>query len=214
MGAEAPPPRDPYVTLEAPVTFEIERIKNSRFIGEARPVPDEDTAAEAIDAVRASMPDARHHCWAWRLQGPERFKSSDDGEPGGSAGRPILAQITGRELFDVVVVVTRYFGGTKLGVGGLMRAYGSAAAQVLDHGVVRTITPKRDLWIAYDYAETTLVESALRTLELEPAESRYEDRVTLRLAIPDGDWEAVRAGLSEHTQGRVRFADDSDSTRD
>ena len=106
MGAEAPPPRDPYATLEAPVTFEIERIKNSRFIGEARPVTDEDAAAEVIDAVRASMPDARHHCWAWRLQGPERFKSSDDGEPGGSAGRPILAQITGRELFDVVVVVT------------------------------------------------------------------------------------------------------------
>lgn len=208
MAAEAPPPRDPYTTLEAPATFEIERIKNSRFIGEARPITDEGEAAAAIEAVRASMPDARHHCWAWRLQGPERFKSSDDGEPGGSAGRPILAQITGRELFDVVVVVTRYFGGTKLGVGGLMRAYGSAAAHVLDRAVVRTIVPKRDLWIAYDYTETTLVESALRALELEAAESRYEERVTLRLSIPDGDQDDVRAGLSEHTQGRVRFVDD------
>jgi uncharacterized YigZ family protein len=205
-GAELPPVRPPYRTIAGPVRYEIERVKGSRFLGEARPIANEQAAAAAIASIREAMPDATHHCFAWRLREGGLFKSSDDGEPGGSAGRPILAQIAGHELDDVLVVVTRYFGGVKLGVGGLVRAYGLAAAKVLEAAEGITVTPKRPLWIAYDYGDTTPVESALRALELAPVRTEYAEGVRALLEVPDADWERVRATLRDHTSGRVRFA--------
>lgn len=109
--------RQPYLTLSAPFEFEIEPIKHSRFIAHAIPVSDETVIPDIIKYIRNSAPDAGHHCWAYILKQPERLKFSDDGEPGGSAGRPILNQLQGRELFDSLVIVSRHFGGTKLGVG-------------------------------------------------------------------------------------------------
>lgn len=201
-------PRAPYQTIAAGLRHEIDRIKNSRFICDIRPVSDEAAVQAAIATARAEMPDARHHCWAYQLHAGERFKSSDDGEPGGSAGRPILAQINGRDLHDVVVIVTRYFGGTKLGVGGLIRAYASAAAKTLDLAEVITITPRRDLWIAYAYDDTTAVEAALRALEMTPSDIDYADRVVARLEVPDADWVRVRDVLIEHTAGRIGLTED------
>ena len=206
-----PTPRDPYLTIAASVRHEIERVKNSRFIGDARPVTSEDEARAAIEDIRAEMPDASHHCYAYTLRTPDHFKFSDDGEPGGSAGRPILARIQGLELFDVVVVVTRYFGGTKLGVGGLVRAYGEAAAKALTAAEIATITPKRSLGFAYAYDDTTMVEGALRTLEVEPVSTEYTDRVTSVLEVPDHDWTRVRETLLDLTAGRVTFQQDDEA---
>src|SRR5690606_11612852 len=109
------------------------REKGSRFIAEVFPVETEEEAAAAIEAVRRREHAATHHCTAYRL-GPEGelFRASDDGEPSGTAGLPILRQIEARGLTNTLVVVTRYFGGTKLGRGGLIRAYGEAAARALD----------------------------------------------------------------------------------
>lgn len=104
--------------------------KRSRFIGELWPVPDEEEARTLIAAVRKKYPDARHHCWAWIL--PDgAFRWSDDGEPGGTAGAPMLEVLRGAELYGVLCVVTRYFGGTLLGSGGLVRAYSKATALAL-----------------------------------------------------------------------------------
>ena len=104
--------------------------KRSRFIGEIFPVSSEDEAKERITAVRKKYPDARHHCWAWIL--PDgAFRWSDDGEPGGTAGGPMLEILRGADVFGVLCVVTRYFGGTLLGSGGLVRAYSKAAALAL-----------------------------------------------------------------------------------
>ncbi|MGM9614863.1 MAG: IMPACT family protein [Oscillospiraceae bacterium] len=104
--------------------------KRSRFIGELWPVPDEEEAKALIAAVRKKYPDARHHCWAWIL--PDgAFRWSDDGEPGGTAGAPMLEVLRGAELYGVLCVVTRYFGGTLLGSGGLVRAYSKATALAL-----------------------------------------------------------------------------------
>lgn len=101
--------------------------KRSRFIGELWPVPDEEEAKARIAAVRKKYPDARHHCWAWIL--PDgAFRWSDDGEPGGTAGAPMLEVLRGANLYGVLCVVTRYFGGTLLGSGGLVRAYSKATA--------------------------------------------------------------------------------------
>jgi uncharacterized YigZ family protein len=143
-GNDAPPP---YRTIAEGLRHEPPKTKGSRHIATIAPVATTAAAEAVVARVRDEMPDATHHAFAWRLRagdGPSglSFRSSDDGEPSGSAGRPILAQIDGRELTDVVVVVTRYFGGTKLGVGGLVRAYGGAAAEALDLAEIVEVVPE------------------------------------------------------------------------
>jgi len=200
-----PKPRPPYQTIAAPLRYEIDPIKGSRFITELQPVTDADAALTLVSEIRNEFPDATHHCWAFRLREPESSRSSDDGEPGGSAGRPILAQLAGRELYDLVAVVVRYFGGTKLGVGGLMRAYGGATAKTLDRAELKTVTPRRPLLLAHSYDDTAAIASALASLKLRPTNSDYGARVELRLEVPDADWERVRDELRNHTAGRVLF---------
>ena len=195
--------RQPYLTLSKSCEFEIEPIKHSRFIAVAIPTADEMAIPDLINSVRASAPDAGHHCWAYILKQPERLKFSDDGEPGGSAGRPMLNQLQGRELFDCLVVVTRYFGGTKLGVGGLMRAYGGAVAQCLDRASIKTITPTLPLWIRYEYSDTSNVEAALLGLKLEVSETLYGEHIDARLQIPDTEIIDIYQSLSTQVGGRL-----------
>ena len=147
-------------TVRGPSRYEPERTKGSRFIAAISPAQDVQAAEAFVASLRSEYDDASHHCFAWRL-GPdgETFRSSDDGEPGGSAGRPILLQIEGHDLTDTVVVVTRYFGGTKLGVGGLVRAYGGAAGQALDRAEILITEITRTLHIEYPYECTGAVEA-------------------------------------------------------
>ncbi len=114
--------KDTYLTLEAPATAAL-RERSSKFLSFAWPVHDEEQIRGHLEALRKEYYDATHHCYAWRL-GPqgERFRANDDGEPSGTAGRPILGQMLSREVTDCLVVVVRYFGGTKLGVPGLIAA--------------------------------------------------------------------------------------------
>jgi len=195
--------RQPYLTLSGPCEFEIEPIKQSRFIANAVPVSDEPSIPDAINTIRLCSPDAGHHCWAYILKQPERLKSSDDGEPGGSAGRPMLNQLQGRELFDCLVVVTRYFGGTKLGVGGLMRAYGGAVAQCLDRADFKTVTPTLPLWLRYEYSDTSHVESVLLGLKLTAAETLYGEKIDARLQVPDNEIIDVYKILTTQVGGRL-----------
>ena len=113
-------------------------VKGSKFIGALFPVVSEDDVASQLHAVRKKYFDATHNCYAWRLY-PDLEKSSDDGEPSGSAGKPILQVLSGAGLHNALVVVTRYFGGTKLGVGGLVRAYGDAARAAIEDAPVRQL---------------------------------------------------------------------------
>ncbi|MGB1311930.1 MAG: IMPACT family protein [Leucothrix sp.] len=195
--------RQPYLTLSAPCEFEIEPIKHSRFIANAFPVSNEAAVPELINTVKTHAPDAGHHCWAYILKQPERLKFSDDGEPGGSAGRPMLNQLQGRELFDCLVIVTRYFGGTKLGVGGLMRAYGGAVAQCLDRADFKTVTPTLPLWIRYQYTDTSYVEAALLGMKLVADETRYGEHIDARIQVPDSDMIDVYNALSTQVGGRL-----------
>ena len=117
-------------TLSAPSSFEGPAIKGSRFPAFAQRIADEAEAASFVRSIREQHPGLRHCCWAYRLH-DGAYRSSDDGEPGGSAGRPILAQLEGAQLVDACVAVVRYSGGIKLGVGGLIRAYAGAAREVL-----------------------------------------------------------------------------------
>lgn len=191
-------------TIDHPAVLEIPKIKGSRFLSAAKQVASEAEALGFLTTRREEDPGATHHCYAWRL-GPagDGFRAGDDGEPSGTAGRPILQEIDGRGLTDVVVVVTRYYGGTKLGTGGLIRAYGEAAGRVLDEAGVREEPVVEALHLAYSYDFSGSVLGVLNAFSIEPAESSYEERIQLRVAVPIGEVESFRSALRDATHGRI-----------
>ena len=127
-----------YLTFATSIQVEPDPIKKSRFIGDGAPITSLGEATAFVEKVRARYPDAGHHCYAWRLNaGDDGFRVNDDGEPGGTGGQPILNHIDGANLRGVVIVVTRYFGGTKLGKGGLIRAYGGTAGDVIRNAEIK-----------------------------------------------------------------------------
>ena len=201
-------PRDSYQTLVVPAGAEPPKVKGSRFIGDAFPVATADEALAAVGAVRQREHAARHHGWAYRLlpDAPSP-RSSDDGEPSGSTGVPILREIEGRELFGVVVVVTRYYGGTKLGVGGLVRAYSAAAGAALDAATRRTVVVRETVRLAFAFADAS---PAMRLLDQFDAEVEAQDYTTqgteLQLAVRRGEVDALQAAFVEATAGRGRVA--------
>ena len=142
----------PYLSIPSALRHEIDPILGSRFVADVAPASDATSALELVERVRAEFPDASHHCWAWRLPPAGiDFRYSDDGEPRGSAGVPILKRIEGAGLVGVCAVVTRWFGGTKLGVGGLMRAYGGAAAAALAEVGSVEVVPTTPCTVVYPY---------------------------------------------------------------
>lgn len=197
--------RETYRTLAAAVRCETERIKGSRFVGRAAPATSVDQALAIVEAERERYADARHHCFAWRLSAdPRDERSSDDGEPAGSAGPPILRQIHGRDLSGVVVVVTRWFGGVKLGVGGLVRAYGGCAAATLDTGAIRIVVHTVDLVLVHDYAAGGLVEALLRRTGGESRGADYGAQVVTHVRVPRTQREAFVRDFVDGTAGRGR----------
>jgi uncharacterized YigZ family protein len=198
--------REKYVTLAAEKRCEIEKVKGSRFLATAIPVAGADAAAAFVARVRAELRDATHNCWAWRLDADGRtYRFSDDGEPGGSAGRPILQQIEGRELAFTAVVVTRYFGGTKLGVGGLVRAYGKAAAAVLDAAPRRTVEVTVRVLLELPYECNGALQALLAARGFAVAGAEYGAHVRLALDVPVGRVDEFRREARDRTAGRVRF---------
>ncbi len=194
-----------YRTPEAPLALEIPKIKGSRFLAHVAPCADAEAAMAHVDAVRREHHSARHVCWAWRVgEDGGTTRSSDDGEPSGSAGKPILAALTGVDLTFAVVTVTRWFGGTKLGVGGLVRAYGGAAAAVLDQVSVRTVVPTLDVVVRCAYADLGLLEAFVAREGIVAARSDYGARVCATYSVPTAEAEALAARLLEASHGRIR----------
>lgn len=188
-------------TLAAESRHEIDKVKGSRFLATVAPVPGVEEARELLARVRRELHDARHHGSAWRLRGGE-FRYSDDGEPSGSTGKPILAAIDGRELQNVAVVVTRWFGGTKLGVGGLMRAYGGAAAAALERAAIVTVTLERRFRLTHPYECSGPVQGLLAEQGLAPSSADYGAEVQLELSIPLRACEPFLSEFIERTAGR------------
>jgi len=195
-------------TLQAPHAVEIDKVKGSRFLGSAFPVETEAGVAESLQRLARTHRDATHHAFAWRLApsaepgaGRERWRTGDDGEPAGSAGRPILQELDARELVDTLVVVTRWYGGTKLGVGGLVRAYGAAAAAVLEEARVRTTLVRRRLRVHHPYACSGAVAAVLAAHGLVPERGSYEASVSLEVAVPVEVVDEVVRELRDATSG-------------
>lgn len=193
-------------TIVAPIRHEAEATKGSRFIATAAPATSEDEAKALLGAAHDEMPDASHHCWAWRIASPSIDRAGDAGEPGGSAGRPILAQIAGRDLVDTAVVVTRYFGGTKLGVGGLVRAYGGAAAEALELAKTARWRQMTELEIRHVHADTDAIVRAMAQFGVQDLGVNYGESVHRRISLAADDIDALDSALADATAGRVRLS--------
>lgn len=175
---------DQFQTLEQPSQAEY-HDRGSLFIAYASPVQSVDQCKLRLNAIRKEHPKATHHCFAYRL-GIEgiQFRSSDNGEPSGTAGRPILAQIDSRELTDVQVVVVRYFGGTQLGIPGLIQAYKSATALCLQlTPIVRKLVLTHFVF-EFDYTRTNEVMRLIRELDGELLEQQHDLFSKLKVGMP------------------------------
>jgi len=189
-------------TLAEPSRYLADPIKGSRFEAVLAPATTEAEAMALIHQVQAEAADASHHCWAWLLA-DGRSRSWDAGEPRGSAGRPILAQIEGHEVVDVVVVVSRWFGGTKLGVGGLIRAYGGTAGKALDRSSIVSVASRCVLLVEHEYDDTGAVQAIVSARHLQVAGTEWGQRVAMRLDVEEDIVDELLRELRDRTAGRA-----------
>lgn len=193
-----------FTTLAASAEARI-REKASVFLAYAAPAASEEEARAVLAERERLHWDATHNCSAWAVRGGVR-RANDAGEPSGSAGAPILAAIEGAGLVDCIVVVTRWYGGTKLGVGGLVRAYGEAAAQALAEAPRRTGVPARTVSVRYPYAHTAAVMRALERAGAVGMEHGYAEggaEGIVEAAVPEDVAAALGDELREATSGTV-----------
>ncbi len=181
------------------------RVINSRFIATAGRAATVDAARRFIQDIRAEMPDATHHVYAFKVgYGSNLIEGmSDDGEPSGTAGPPVLTVLRGADLGDVVVVVTRYFGGTKLGTGGLVRAYSDAARQVLAALPIELKIEKRMIGLTVPYHFFERVRLLLEAHRAVIEEQEFSAEVTLYASLPADQLEPLAAAVQNLTAGQV-----------
>ncbi|MCX7555271.1 IMPACT family protein [Xanthomonadaceae bacterium JHOS43] len=191
-------------TLAAPARLEID-VKKSRFLAQAAPVASPEEALAFLSNV--SDPSATHNCWAYRIGQGYRF--SDDGEPASTAGKPILAAIDGQGIDGVMVVVTRWFGGIKLGAGGLVRAYGGTAAECLRQAERRVVVPHLTAHLTCAFEHAGSAYSALHQHGAEKTGERYApEGLTLTLRLPAANLDALANTLRDATRGQARLVVD------
>ncbi len=181
-------------------------IQKSRFIAYTSHVETEAEARDFVTAIKKKHFDARHNCSAWVLGADSsQQKSNDDGEPGGTAGNPILEAIKQHGLTNVVVVVTRYFGGIKLGAGGLIRAYSHTASLGLEATPCLEVKPFCLMEAEMDYSLLGTVENWIRNEDLRTGETAYLDKVTVRLLVEPADCEAISTELTNLTAAQCKI---------
>lgn len=193
---------DTYRTIKAPAHAEI-KVVDSRFIADAFPVHAVAVADARMQAVREREHKARHHCTAYRIGADgHTFRYDDDGEPSGTAGPPILRQIDARDLTNTLVVVTRYFGGTKLGTGGLARAYSDAASAVLDAARVEEHVERVAMRLRFAYDDTTPARQVLRRFDIEVQDETYSDVTALQVDVRRSEADAFVEAFTNALSGR------------
>ncbi|WP_019548822.1 YigZ family protein [Streptomyces sulphureus] len=196
---------DEFAAVAAEGVHETE-INRSRFRCALAPVADEDDARAFVARVRAEHPGANHNCWAYVVGADASVqKASDDGEPGGTAGAPMLQMLLRRDVRYTAAVVTRYFGGVKLGAGGLIRAYGGVVGEALD--AVGTVRRRRYrlVTVTADHQRAGRLENDLRAGGRTVREVRYGAEVEIELGVPETEIAAFRAWLADATAGGARL---------
>lgn len=178
--------------------------KKSRFIATVAPVLTEEEAAVFLGAMKKKYYDARHNCWAYILgRNKELVRCSDDGEPGGTAGKPILEVLQGADITNTMIVVTRYFGGTLLGTGGLVRAYTRAARAGIEASQLSTMYYGAEITITTDYTDLGKIQYLLGNRQITINDSRYTQGVELDIRIPCEQAEEINKILTEATAARA-----------
>lgn len=193
-----------YITIKKPSSFEYEDRK-SVFIGQAMPVSTEKEALAFIESVRKRYPDARHHVYAYVLRENSIMRFTDDREPQGTAGMPVLDIIRKRGCTDTVIVVTRYFGGTLLGTGGLVHAYTSAALGALEAAEIIRYDVYAKVSIKVNYSDYGKISASLSELGFRTEDTIYDADVSIIGSIIKGRVDELEENLTEITSGRADF---------
>lgn len=196
---------DTYKTIEAP-SGGIYKEKGSKFLAFAEPALNEAEAKDILEKYRRQFHDARHHCFAWAI-GPAREsqRMNDNREPSGTAGKPIFGQILSFDLTNVIIVVIRYFGGTKLGVSGLINAYKTAAREALKSAVITTKTVNEQYEVLFDYPDTNEVMRAIKENNLIVSKSDYSDRCRLIFTVRKNNSENAFRQISAINNVTIKY---------
>jgi uncharacterized YigZ family protein len=197
---------DAYDIPAQAVSLSEETIKKSRFITLLAHTAGVEAARAFVQQVKQEHPTARHHCWAWVAGAPDDSQQlgfSDDGEPSGTAGKPMLAQLMGSGVGEITAVVVRYYGGIMLGTGGLVKAYGGGVQQGLKKLARQRKVPMESFTLQCDYAQLSDIERLLQRFDGIIEESHYQDRIALRLALPHAQIDGFRQNLSDYSRGAL-----------
>ncbi|MBO4396214.1 MAG: YigZ family protein [Eubacterium sp.] len=186
--------------------------KRSRFIATLIPVTSESEAQEQIGILKKKYYDARHNCYAYIVFSDNKKevieRSSDDGEPSGTAGRPMLDILSGNEIRNILVVVTRYFGGTLLGSGGLVRAYSTAVKDALDNSDLTAISDGIKIQINLDYTNLGSVQYLMRECDVSEVSSDFGDAVSMSVVVPSARYDRFKEELTQIFSGKQVFSEE------
>jgi len=202
MSVEEALSEDDYLVIKKGAVAEI-KVKGSRFIASVVPAATREQAETLYAEISKQNYKATHNCMAYRID-KDVFRYADDGEPSGTAGLPILQAIDGVNVLETLCVVTRYFGGTKLGTGGLIRAYSEAARQALEKSVVEKKTHLRHLHIQFKYELETPIRRLIARFHGRLENSAYGQDITMNVAVPRSLYQGFIEGLTETTHAQVR----------
>nr|WP_024966048.1 IMPACT family protein [Pantoea sp. IMH] len=183
-----------------------EEIKKSRFITLIDHTEGIEAARAFVQRVKKAHPTARHHCWAWVAGAPsdsQQLGFSDDGEPSGTAGKPMLAQLMGSHIGEITAVVVRYYGGIQLGTGGLVKAYGGGVQQALKLLPRQQKIPMRHFSLTCDYAQLAEVERMIQRFNGQLLDNTFGEQVALSLALPHGQIDGFTQNLTDFSRGAL-----------
>ncbi len=194
--------------IPATVCRTEETIKRSRFIATVAHASTAEDAKTFISTIKTEFPDATHNCWAY-VAGPPgdtaRVGMSDDGEPHGTAGKPMLTVLLHSEIGEIAAVVTRYFGGTKLGTGGLVRAYSGSVKNALAGLCVKAKRDALSLTVILDYSKITAVKQMIASFDSEITEEKYEADASFKIELPRDDEDRFIRAITDVTGGEIRI---------
>jgi uncharacterized YigZ family protein len=200
--------RERYLVPQAKSHAELV-IKGSRFIGTLAPAKDAEVAEGIVDEMRQRYADATHNAWAYRIPGAPQptLAFSDDGEPGGTAGKPMLSMLAGADLFEAVVVGTRYFGGVKLGTGGLVRAYGGAARAAIERAHLAAKVLHLIAEIAIPYPLYGPLRREVERHGSQVLDESFAEEVSVKVAVPKASLASLSSALCDLSSGSIVVED-------
>ena len=195
-----------FFTVHEKKTYEV-KIKGSKFIGQILPINNTDHAESELNEIKKQYHDATHNCYAYRAGDKDNisYRFSDDGEPGGTAGKPILSVIEGNRLNNVLIVVTRYFGGTKLGTGGLTRAYSLCASEVVKKSNIHKIVVYKKIKVKIPHTFVNSFYKIVEDLKVKILDTQYSDVISADLMIEEEKVDKFINIISETSAGKAEL---------